>query len=145
MAFNNKSNWQSKYNCQNKGNWQPQQQYKRSGATYSKIRKGDKEGLLHIAAWRLVKDGMITASCFPIKSKEGGYEIEGKNGKWYINYVIELKKSTDVNVVTHFGLLETSSSKLYIPKLNWIISKNGNGKTRSGANVSGYFGTLRKR
>jgi len=119
--------------------------FKKSGANYKKISKGKKEGFFFVSAWRLVKDGLITASCFPIKGKEGYFEVEGKNGKWYINYAIELKKSTDVNVVTYFGLMEKSSEKLYIPKLNWIISRNGNGKTKSGKSVSGYFGVLKKR
>jgi|GEM_PF-3265717 len=115
---------------------------KKSGATYTKISKGDAEGLFHVSAWRLDKNRLVTAQCFPHRSKKTGVYtfISDKNKKEYCHYIIELKGDSFISVVP--GLMSKETKKLYIPKLNLVISKNGKGITGNGKPVSGYFGKI---
>jgi len=132
MAYNNNNNYKNNQ----------QQQYKKSGASYTKIRKGGSEGFYHVNAWKSSKQGLITASCFPLSAKDEVPKIHKSDRNDFITYVITIKQGINVN--TYFSLMNLTSRKIYIKELGWIISPNGSGVTRSGKKVTGYFGTIKK-
>jgi len=134
MAHNN--------NFNNNRNNQQRQQYKKSGASYTKIRAGGSEGFYHVSAWKSSKQGIITASCFPLSRKDEMPKVHKSERNDFITYVITIKQG--INVSTYFSLMNLSTRKIFIKELGLIISPNGSGYTRSGKKVTGYFGIIKK-
>lgn len=140
----------SNYNKGGNNNYPRQQnnqnapQYKKSGATYTKIKEGMKAGFFHVSAWRATKQGLMTASCFPqleySSDKPTGVKTftGEQNGNSFIKYVVTI--SMNGMTQKYYALMPLQSRKIYIKELNLIISPNGQGMTKSGKKVRGYFG-----
>jgi len=126
----------------NNNNRNPQPQHKKSGASYTKIRAGGSEGFYHVSAWKSSKQGLITASCFPLSAKDEVPKIHKSDRNDFITYIVKVKQG--INVSTYFSLMNLTTRKIYIKELGWIISPNGSGVTRLGKKVTGYFGTIKK-
>nr|WP_294931290.1 hypothetical protein [uncultured Flavobacterium sp.] len=124
-----------------------QQQYKRSGATYSKIRKGAFEGDTIVNAWRATKMGLMTATVAPYSGQgKKGLEIvnsQGKSGnqeKEYQKMICTIKNTTLGTSQTYHVLMNLKSQVIVIQELSLCITPNGSGVTRKGKRVTGYFG-----
>lgn len=125
---------------------QPQYQapppiYKSSGATYSKIRKGNFEGDIIVNAWRKTKFGLMTATCSPYSGKSGkGNEIVNSEKHEYQKMICVIKNTNLGTSQTYHVLMNIKSKVISISELSLCITPNGNGVTRGGKRVSGYFG-----
>lgn len=139
MAWNgnNKySNRNSNYKRANtdKGN------VKKSGATYTKIKKGKNEGLYAVNAWRKTRNGLMIAKAFPA----GGDEvIESQRGNEFVRYAVEISVPNVGTSQTYWALMNKKTRLIPIKELGLVISPNGNGITGSGVRVTGYFGKIR--
>lgn len=130
----------------------PQQQqqkavYKRSGAVYSRIRKGNFEGDTIVNAWRATKMGLMQATVTPYSGQDGkGREIvnsQGKSGnqdKEYQKMICTIKNTTVGTNQTYHVLMNLKTQVIVIQELGLCITPNGSGTTRSGKRVTGYFG-----
>lgn len=125
-----------------------QQQFKRSGAVYSKIKKGNFEGETIVNAWRATKNGLMQATVTPYKGENGkGLETvisHGKSGNQEIEYqkMICVIKNTSMGTSQIYPVLMNVKTKVIsISELSLCITPNGNGVTRKGKRVSGYFGS----
>jgi hypothetical protein len=128
----------------------PQQQqpvYKRSGAVYSKIRKGNFEGETIVNAWRKTKFGLMQATVSPYKGANGkGMEVvhsNGKNGsspKEYHKMICVIKNTSMGTSNIYPVLMNVKTQVISIQELGLCITPNGSGVTRSGKRVTGYFG-----
>jgi hypothetical protein len=128
---------------QNKRSNRSNDQYKKSGATYSKIRQGKFEGMMIINAWNVSKQkGLITAKVAPYHASIKGSSIdyiESESAK-YVKMLafVEYKRTGARRVIP--CLYNVSNKKIVLSDIGMIISPNGTGKTSSGKNVRGYFG-----
>jgi hypothetical protein len=126
---------------------QAQQQYKRSGAVYSKIRKGNFEGDIIVNAWRVTKAGLMQATVSPYNGQDGkGQEIVHSNGKSgntpkeYQKMICVIKNSSLGTSQIYPVLMNLKTQVIVIQELSLCITPNGSGITRSGKRVTGYFG-----
>lgn len=124
-----------------------QQQFKRSGAVYSKIKKGAFEGHLIVNAWRVTKNGLMEATVSPYRGANGnGLDVvhsQGKSGTQDIEYqkmICVIKNKSIGTSQTYHVLMNLKTKVISISELSLCITPNGNGITRSGKRVSGYFG-----
>lgn len=122
-------------------------QYKKSGATYSKIKNGDFEGHTIVNAWRTTKMGLMTAKVTPYagKDKAGLKIVESVNEKTglvkeYAKMICTITNTSAGTSQTFHVLMNLKTKVISIPELSLCITPNGNGTTRSGKRVSGYFG-----
>ena len=122
--------------------------YKRSGAVYSKIRKGNFEGDIIVNAWRSTKYGLMQAVVSPYLGQNGkGNEIvnsQGKNGsthKEYQKMICVIKNTSLGTSQTYHVLMNLKSQVIVIQELSLCITPNGSGTTRKGKRVTGYFGS----
>lgn len=123
-------------NSRNGGN---QQNSKRSGVTYTRIKKGKHEGMMAVNAWRVSKrSGLMTASAFPVSDKE----YTGDNGKVWLRYAVEIVSRDTGTTQTYWCLMDKASRKIFIKELGLVISPNGSGTTAKGRRVSGFFGKV---
>lgn len=133
-------------------NPQPKPIFKRSGATYSTItnKNGGSsqfEGNIIVNAWRVTKFGLMTATVAPYAGeKKKGLEIVNSNGKSG-NTPKEYQKMICTITNTAMGtqqiypvLMNLKTKVIVIQELSLCITPNGNGTTKSGKRVSGYFG-----
>lgn len=136
--YNNTNN-QGSYN-QNRANYQQQNQQrqmvKKSGATYSKITKGNFEGYPIINAWRKTKNGLMTVKVAPYHASSKTVESE-KNT--FTKMIAEIRHPNAASEIVPV-LMNMTNKKIVIKKYNLVISPNGSGYTSSGKRVSGYFG-----
>jgi hypothetical protein len=121
--------------------------YKRSGATYSKIRNGNFEGDIIVNAWRSTRFGLMTAVVSPYAGANGkGREIvnsQGKSGnqdKEYQKMICVIKNNTLGTSQTYHVLMNIKTQVIVIQELSLCITPNGSGVTRKGKRVTGYFG-----
>lgn len=143
-----------RYNNRNQGNYQNrgnrdynqggngnnnQQDIKKSGATYTKIKQGKNEGLYAVNAWRKTKFGLQTAKAFPVHSDT---EITSKDGNEFVKYAVEVANQAMGTSQTYWCLMSTKTRKIFIKELGLIISPNGKGFTGNGVRVEGYFGRI---
>ena len=145
MAYNNYNN-RNDYNTNNQNgngyrrsngsNNRSQNQVKKSGATYSKINKGQREGLMCVNAWRKTKNGLMTASAFPVD----GVQHESKEGNKSMRYAVEIINRDMGTTQTYWCMMSLVTKKIFIKELNLVISPKGNGIRSSGKRVTGYFG-----
>ena len=125
---------------------QPQQQYKSSGAKYTKIKSdGPKDGYYHVAAWRMTKQGLMKATAMPLQSySESGKplgvieHVGEQKGHTHIRYKVEIV--CGAQYTKFYTTMRLDTRMLVIRELGLVISPNGNGVTRSGKRVTGYFG-----
>ena len=113
-------------------------QVKKSGAVYSRIKKGKNEGGIAVNAWRKTKNGLVTASGYPVD----GVEHSSKDGKISLRYVVEVVNRDMGTTQTYWCMMAKDSKKIFIQELGLVISPNGNGITSSGKRVTGYFGKV---
>lgn len=109
---------------------------KKSGATYSRIKTGKHEGLMAVNAWRKTRNGLVTASAFPVD----GVEHTSKDGNISLRYVVEVVHRDMGTTQTYWCLMSKDSKKIFIKELGLVISPNGNGISSSGKRVTGFFG-----
>lgn len=129
---------------------QPQQQqqtFKKSGAVYSKIRKGKFEGDTIVNAWRATKMGLMKATVTPYSGANGkGLEIvnsQGKSGnqdKEYQKMICSIQNTSMGTSTTYHVLMNLKTQVIVIQELGLCITPNGSGVTRKGKRVTGYFG-----
>ena len=115
-----------------------QQNVKKSGATYSRIKKGKNEGGVCVSAWRKTKNGLLTARAFPVD----GVEHTSEAGNISLRYVVEVVNRDMGTTQTYWCLMQKASKKIFISELGLVISPNGNGVTSSGKRVTGFFGKV---
>jgi hypothetical protein len=131
-------------------NPQPQAQapiYKRSGAVYSRIRKGNFEGDIIVNAWRVTKNGLMQATVAPYSGEKGkGNDIVNSNGKSgntpkeYQKMICTIKNTSIGTSQTYHVLMNIKTQVISIQELSLCITPNGSGTTKSGKRVTGYFG-----
>ena len=130
------------YYPQNQMHPQQKPRVKRSGATYSKISKGNHVGSTIVNAWNKIKGrGLITAKVAPYKDT-----------KVYENAKGETKQTMIAEVFYHnSGItkiipcsMNQATQVIVLSELGMCISPNGNGYTSSGKIAKGYFGTFNK-
>ena len=122
------------YNRNNSGN---QQQFKKSGATYTRMKNGKFEGLICVNAWRKTKQGLMRASAFPV---DGVIHVGKEKGNEFMRYVVNVVNSSTGQTSTFWCLMRLDTKIINIKELSLCISTNGSGTTASGKRVSGYFG-----
>jgi len=119
------------------------EQYKKSGAVYSKTASGNYIGSTIINAWNKSKSrGLIKATVFVY---EGTHEYTApKTGNtfqtmmckvFWMNSGVERLFPVSMNIKTKV---------VGIPDLGMCISPEGSGTTSGGKKVKGYFGTFNK-
>lgn len=136
--YNNNWNNGGNGNRFNNRNQNQQNIVKKSGAVYSRIKKGKNEGGYSVNAWRRTKNGLVTASAFPVD----GLEHPSQNGKTFLRYVVEVVNRDMGTTQTYWCLMDKTSRKIFIKELGLVISPNGSGVTAKGKRVSGYFGKV---
>lgn len=126
---------------------QQQQTFKKSGATYSRIRNGNFEGDTIVNAWRVTKMGLMKATVTPYAGANGkGREIvnsQGKSGnqdKEYQKMICTIQNDSVGTNTTYHVLMNVKTQVIVIQELGLCITPNGSGVTRKGKRVTGYFG-----
>ena len=146
MANYKRNNWKDSRNNENRSSGYSQQNgnqrnqdVKKSGTVYSRIKTGKMEGMTAVNAWRKTKNGLMTASAFPVDQTE---HIGEKGKNTFIRYAVEVKNADLGTSQTYWCLMQKESRKITIKELGLVISPNGNGVTSSGKRVTGYFGKI---
>jgi len=122
-------------------NNQPPPQFKRSGATYSKIRNGNFVGETIVNAWRVTKNGLMTATCTPYNGANGkGSQVVESEKHEYKKMICTVKNTSMGTSQTFHVLMNVKTQVISINELSLCITPNGSGRTKSGKNVKGYFG-----
>jgi hypothetical protein len=132
--------------------------YKNSGAVYGKIahnpnKKGDKAnryvGYTYVNAWNWSKGrGMITCKVRPYEKTLGGV-VEGVNRETgEVNEyqkmlaTVQFQKTGQKQVLA--VLMNVKTKKIKLDDLNMCITPNGEGYTRRGKMVKGFFGSYNR-
>ncbi|WP_417443757.1 hypothetical protein [Joostella sp.] len=116
---------------------------KKSGATYSIIKKGKYEGGTIVNAWNVSRSkGLIKATVAPYS---GTTESTSQSGNVYQTMIASVfyEKSGVKKLMP--CLMNVKTKKIALSEINMVISPNGSGVTSSGKRVSGYFGSMQKR
>ncbi|WP_407532000.1 hypothetical protein [Elizabethkingia meningoseptica] len=116
------------------------EQFKKSGAEYSKIKKGKHVGLTCVNAWRKSKYGLVTASAFPVD----GVVHTSERGNESMRYVVTVVNKAFGTTQTYWCMMSLKSQIIGIKELGLCITPNGRGRTASGKTVTGYFGKFGK-
>lgn len=114
------------------------QNVKKSGAVYSRIKKGKNDGGTAVNAWRKTKNGLMTATAYPVD----GVEHTSQDGKISMRYVVEVVNRDMGTTQTYWCLMSKDTKKIYIKELGLVISPNGNGVTSGGKRATGFFGKV---
>lgn len=124
-----------------------QNQFKKSGATYSKIKNGNFEGEIIVNAWRKTKFGLMVATCTPYSGQDGKGDkivesVSEKTGlvKEYKKMICTIQNKSLGTSQTYHVLMNIKTQVIVISELSLCITPNGDGKTASGKRVKGYFG-----
>lgn len=114
------------------------QDFKKSGAVYTVMQKGNYKGKTIVNAWNVSKSrGMIKATVYPYHGTKLYTPTTGKQKQtmmcdvFYVNSGVTVREPVSMDVKTKV---------IVIPKLGMCISPNGSGTTKGGKRVSGYFG-----
>lgn len=143
--FNNNKRGQSRNekfgnsNYQENNNYNAKESFKKSGTVYTRIKSGKMEGMMAVNAWRKTKNGLMTASAFPVDQTE---HIGDKGKNTFIRMAVEVKNADLGTSQTYWCLMQKESQKITIKELGLVISPNGRGMTSSGKRVTGYFGKI---
>jgi hypothetical protein len=142
---------QSVYNHPNNSGHYPQQRnqyqqnqptFKKSGAKYTEIRKGNFIGMTCVNAWKSSKNGLITVSVMPYNKSDE--LVESEKGNTYIKMIARVNYPSGIEKVLPC-LMNEKTKVISLSDISMCISPNGSGQTRNGKNVTGYFGTFVKR
>ena len=126
-------------NYQENNNYDSKESFKKSGTVYTRIKSGKMEGMMAVNAWRKTKNGLMTASAFPVDQTE---HIGEKSKNTFIRYAVEVKNADLGTSQTYWCLMQKESQKITIKELGLVISPNGRGITAGGKRVTGYFGKI---
>jgi len=110
--------------------------YKRSGATFTKIQKGKMTGMWAVSAWKKNKLGMLKVSAMPLHDAP----TEAGSGKQYVPYLVTIIDMNTLQATKYNGIMNFDTKVIAIRDLGYCISPNGDGKTQGGTRVKGYFG-----
>ncbi|MDV3972050.1 hypothetical protein CMT55_18290 [Elizabethkingia anophelis] len=116
------------------------EQFKKSGAEYSKMKKGKHVGLTCVNAWKKTRYGLITASAFPVD----GVVHTSDRGNESMRYVVTVTNRAFGTTQTYWCMMSLKSQVIGIKELGWCITPNGRGRTASGKTATGYFGKFGK-
>ena len=117
---------------------------KKSGATYTAIRKGNFVGATMVNAWNVSRSkGLITASVGPYKKSDE--LVTSEKGHEYMKMiaVVQFRKTGNEKIIP--CLMNMKTKVIVLRELGMVITPNGSGHTSSGKKVSGYFGTMTKK
>ena len=109
---------------------------KKSGAKWKSIQKGKRKGSEMILAWMRVngnKDGLFLISCFPLTRSKHGKTSQAGHQK----FICQFTNNMTGEQFHHTGYFKESARKLYIPKMNIVVSPN--------APNGGFCGRVQKR
>ena len=109
---------------------------KKSGATYSKIKNGNFEGMPIVNAWRKTKMGLMTAKVAPYHASKDIVKSERND---FVKMIAEIHLPTG-QVQIEPCLMNMTNKKIVLQKMGLVISPIGQGFTSSGKRVTGYFG-----
>ena len=126
-------------NYQGNNNYDAKESFKKSGTVYTRIKTGKMEGMMAVNAWRKTKNGLMTASAFPVDQTE---HIGDKSKNTFIRYAVEVKNADLGTSQTYWCLMQKESQKITIKELGLVISPNGRGVTAGGKRVTGFFGKI---
>lgn len=126
-------------NYQENNNYDSKESFKKSGTVYTRIKSGKMEGMMAVNAWRKTKNGLMTASAFPVDQTE---HIGEKSKNTFIRYAVEVKNADLGTSKTYWCLMQKESQKITIKELGLVISPNGRGITAGGKRVTGFFGKI---
>lgn len=129
------NNYQNNNYNRNQNSNQQQPQHKKSGAVYTTMKNGKFEGETCVNAWRATKDGLVKASAFPV---DGVVHVGKDKGHEFMRYVVNVTQG--INTQTFWCLMRLDTKKIVIKELGLVISPNGQGVTRNGKRVTGFFG-----
>lgn len=113
---------------------------KKSGAIYSKIKKGNFEGLTIVNAWNKSSKGLVTAKVAPYKNSE--VLVQSEKGHEYIKMIAEITYHKTGHVRLIPVLMNMKTEVIAIQEMGMCITPKGGGTTSSGKRVTGYFGTM---
>lgn len=122
------------------GYQQPQQRFKKSGAKYSMIKKGNHEGAIIVNAWMKSRQGLLKITCAPYN---GTHEVKSQNGNTFLTYIASLDYGNG-NTRILPCLYNVGNKKITLSAVNLLITPNGGGFTRSGKRVTGSVLQLSK-
>lgn len=122
----------------------PPQPPKKSGATYTAIRKGNYVGATMVNAWNVSKSkGLITASVGPYNKSEE--LVTSEKGNEYVKMIANVQyRRTGMEKLIPC-LMNLKTKVIVLRELGMVITPNGSGRTASGKKVTGYFGTMTKK
>ncbi len=130
------------------GGQRPQEQFKKSGAKYSRIKEGNFKNMTCVNAWNVSKSkGLIKASVMPYHaSVKGGSMalVESKKGNQYVKMIARVFYTRTGNEVVIPCLMNVETQVITLNEIGMCISPNGTGRTKSGKTAKGYFGTFVK-
>lgn len=116
-----------------------QPRFKKSGAKYGIIKKGQFEDLPIVNAWMKTRQGLVTIKVAPYhktKSHDSG------NGNAFFSMIAEIRYPSGHTKLVPV-LMNRSNKKIPIPNENLLITPNGGGVTKSGKRVTGSVVKLR--
>jgi hypothetical protein len=158
MGYRNNNDWQNHPNFQNYGapvrqnngynNNQyyqaPPQPPKRSGAKYTMLKDGNWKGNYIVNAWNSSKSrGMITVKVSPYHAT--GKIVTSEKGNEYHKMIAHVFYKRTGNTVVIPCLMNIETQVIVLKEIGMVVTPNGNGRTRSGKAVTGYFGTMLKK
>lgn len=117
---------------------------KKSGATYTPIRKGNYVGGTMVNAWNVSKSrGLVTAAVGPYNKSDE--LVTSERGNEYMKMIakVEFRKTGNTKIIP--CLMNTKTKVIVLRELGMVITPNGSGYTSSRKKVTGYFGTMTKK
>jgi hypothetical protein len=138
MGYNQNYSNRSNQNYSN----QNEQRFKKSGAKYTKISKGNFEGLTCVNAWKATKNGLVKCSVMPYHASNE--LVESERGNTYIKMIARIDYGMGQERVIPC-LMNEKTHVISLDEIGMCITPNGSGQTRSGKQITGYFGTFTKR
>lgn len=117
---------------------------KKSGATYTIIRKGNFVGGTIVNAWNVSKSrGLVTATVAPYNKSDE--LVTSDKGNEYMKMIADVQFRKTGNKQLMPCLMNTKTQVIVLRELGMVITPNGSGRTSSGKKVTGYFGTMTKK
>ena len=119
------------------------QNYKRSGAKYTKADFEKKyDHPIIVNAWNFSRSrGLVTATVMPYKDSKVYENGKGEEKYTMVATVFYHKTGQELLIPCSMNL---ETRVIVLEKIGMVISPNGSGRTKSGHRVTGYFGTFNK-
>lgn len=110
---------------------------KKSGASFTPISKGKSKGLTAVSAWIKTKSGLTKISAF-------GYQKTKGDKCEFEKAVAEIVNVGTGQMTKYPVLINTTTKRMVIKELGWIVTAAGFGVTSSGKNVRGAVVSIKK-